>query len=556
MPNKIYAAMALLLCPLELLSQQAVSIRVDASAPQGKFKANWAYFGHDEPNFTYMEYGKQLILKLSAMSPSQVHIRTHNLLTTGDGTPALKWGSTNAYTEDATGHPVYDWTILDKIFDTYREAGVTPFVEIGFMPRALSTHPDPYQHDWPKGSIFTGWAYPPKDYAKWAELVHQWVLHSVQRYGREAVASWDWEVWNEPDIGYWQGKPEEYDELYDYSVDAVKRALPSARVGGPGTTNPSNPKAAGYFKNFLTHCVSGRNYATGKTGAPLDFISFHAKGSVKMADGNVQMEIRRHMANIDHGFEIVAGFPSLRHLPIVISESDPEGCAACSVAAHPENAYRNSSQYASYNAAVLRGALELADRYQVNLQGVLTWAFEFEGQPYFAGYRALTTRDIDLPVLNGFRLFGLMDGERIKAESSAGLGVDSILSSSARGAPDINALATRGGHEVSILVWNYQDDEVSAPSAPVALDIAGLGGDKHQVLLRQYQIDENTSNAYAAWKEMGSPQELSTEQHARLVKAGDLQLASSPRWLKVAGGEVHFNFPIPSQGVTLLQFSW
>lgn len=551
-----YFAITLLLCPLKIFSQQAVSVRVNANVTQGAFKPYWAYFGHDEPNFTYMKYGKELISKLSALSPGPVHIRTHNLLTTGDGTPALKWGSTNAYTEDASGHAVYDWTILDRIFDTYRDAGITPYVEIGFMPRALSTHPDPYQHDWPKGSIFTGWAYPPKDYARWSELVRQWVLHCVARYGRKAVESWDWEVWNEPDIGYWQGKPAEYDELYDFSADAVKRALPNARVGGPGTTNPGNPRAAAFFRSFLEHCVRGRNYATGKTGAPLDFISFHAKGSVKMAGGHVEMGLRTHLANIDNGFKIVASFPSLRHLPIVISESDPEGCAACSVAAHPENAYRNSPQYASYNAAVLRGALELAARYQVNLQGMLTWAFEFEEKPYFAGFRALTTRDIDLPVLNGFRLFGLMGGERIKAESSAGVAVDSIPGVSAPGVSEINALATRAGREASILVWNYQDDETPAPSVPVALEVAGLGGTMHQVRLTQYQIDENTSNAYAAWQQMGSPPELSAEQHAQLVKAGQLQMANPPQWIKVVGGRVHFDFPIPSQGLVLLQLSW
>jgi xylan 1,4-beta-xylosidase len=551
-----YLVIAVLLFPLQLVSQQAVNIHVDARAGQGAFKPDWAYFGHDEPNFTTMKYGRQLIFKLSEMSSGPVHIRTHNLLTTGDGTPALKWGSTNAYTEDATGHAVYDWMILDRIFDTYRDAGVIPMVEIGFMPKALSTHPEPYQHNWPQGSIFTGWAYPPKDYAKWAELMRRWVLHCVERYGRRTVEGWDWEVWNEPDIGYWQGTPEEYDELYDYSADAVKRALPAARVGGPGTTNPSNPKAATFLRNFLGHCVHGKNYATGKTGAPLDFISFHAKGSVKMVEGHVQMEIRRHLANIDNGFGIVASFPSLRNLPIVISESDPEGCAACSVAAHPENAYRNSSQYASYNAAVLRGAIELAGRHQVNLQGVLTWAFEFEDQPYFAGYRALTTRDIDLPVLNGFRLFGLMDGERIKAESSGGLGTDSMLSQSARSSPDINVLATRGEHEVSALVWNYQDDDLSSPSVPVALDVAGLEGAIHQVRLTQYQVDGNESNSNAAWREMGSPPELSPEQHARLARAGELQLAGPPRWLKVSGGKIHFDFPIPSQGVALLQFSW
>ena len=115
----------------------------------------------------------------------QVYFRTHNLLNTGDGTPALKWGSTNVYTEDSRGRPVYDWTIVDRIFETYLARGVKPYAQIGFMPQALSVHPEPYQHEWRPGlpyeEIYTGWAYPPKDYAKWGELVYQWVKHCVEQ---------------------------------------------------------------------------------------------------------------------------------------------------------------------------------------------------------------------------------------------------------------------------------------------------------------------------------------------------------------------------------------
>ena len=553
---KFILSISLLICPLQLLAQRTVTIRVNASAAQSTFKPSWAFFGHDEPNFTYMKYGKHLLSELAAMSPGAVHDRTHNLLTTGDGTPALKWGSTNAYTEDESGHAVYNWTILDRIFDEYHAAGIIPFVEIGFMPKALSIHPDPYQHEFPKGSIFTGWAYPPKDYGKWAELIRQWVLHSIERYGRQDVERWDWEVWNEPDIGYWQGTPEQYNQLYDYTANAVKRALPSARVGGPGTTGPGNPKAAEYLKNFLAHCVSGRNYVTGRTGSPLDFISFHAKGRVRLVDGHVQMGIRNHLESIAKGFEIVASFPELRPLPIVLSESDPEGCAACSVAAHPEDAYRNTSQYASYNAAVLHDALELAKRYNVNLQGVLTWAFEFEDQPYFIGLRAVATRGIDLPVLNVFRMLGLMDGARIQAESSGALNLDSVLSAGAQSAPDINVLATRDGRQVTALVWNYQDEDVSAPPALIDLTIEGVHSPTHKILLEHYQIDQSTSNAYTLWKEMGSPQEPSPEQLVRLKAAGQLQLETSPQWLKVTADNFHVSFKLPSQSVSLLKLSW
>ena len=136
-------------------------------------------------------------------------------LTSGDGTPALKWGSTNAFTRDASGKPVYDWRIVDQIFDTYQLTGTTPFVEIGFMPEALSPHPEPYRHRWPK-DFDTGWAYPPNNYQEWSDLIYSWVRHLTDRYGTDQVAKWEWEVWNEPDIFYWYGTVDDYNKFYDY----------------------------------------------------------------------------------------------------------------------------------------------------------------------------------------------------------------------------------------------------------------------------------------------------------------------------------------------------
>jgi xylan 1,4-beta-xylosidase len=156
------------------------------------------------------------------------------------------------------------------------------------------------------------------------------VLHAVARYGKAEVESWSWELWNEPDISYWRGTPEEYDKLYDYTSDAIKRALPATHVGGPGTTGPASQKAADYLKQFLEHCARGTNAATGKRGAPLDFISYHAKGSPNVVEGHVQMGLRKELTDVQRGMETINGFPEFRALPIVLSEADPEGCAACS----------------------------------------------------------------------------------------------------------------------------------------------------------------------------------------------------------------------------------
>jgi len=542
------------------LAQNTATIRVNADETVGPYKPVYAYFGYDEPNYTYTKNGRKLVSELAALSGAPVYIRTHFMLATGDGAPGLKWGSTNAYAEDASGRPVYNWMIADRIFDTYLQAGAKPFVEIGFMPQALSSKPDPYRPAWIPGAAnpdyYIGWSFPPKDYNKWGELVYQWVKHSVEKYGRAEVESWYWEVWNEPDIAYWHGTSEEYDKLYDYAAAAVKRALPSARVGGPASTGPSGANAAAFLRQFLEHCDRGVNSASGATGAPLDFITYHAKGRPTLVDGHVRMGIAKHADDVDKGFAIVRAFPKFETLPIVLSESDPEGCAACSARVYPQNAYRNGALYASYTAAMMKNIFELADRRRTNIEGMLTWAFEFEDQPYFDGFRTLATNGIDKPVLNLFRMAALMRGDRVKTESSGRTPLDTILAEGVRGNPDVDALAVRSDRGISVLAWNYHDDDVPAAEANVRLEIAGVPATATRVLVRHYRIDQSHSNAWTVWKAMGSPQHPAPEQYSRLEAAGQLQMAESPWWVDLRGGAARLEFSLPRQGVSLIELSW
>src|SRR5215831_2695075 len=546
-------------------AEEPVVIRVNAAQAVGSFKPIYAYFGYDEPNYTYTKNGTKLVGELAALSSSPVYIRTHFLLVTGDGTAGLKWGSTNAYTEDASGKPVYDWTIIDHIFDTYIGAGAKPFVEIGFMPQALSSKPEPYRPTWipdtANRDYSIGWSYPPRDYNKWGELIYQWVRHSVEKYGKEQVASWYWEVWNEPDIFYWHGTLEEYEKLYDYAAAAVKRALPAAQIGGPATTGPSSPRAAAFLRQFLEHCDHGINAANGGTGTPLDFITFHAKGRPSLVEGHVRMGISKHAQDVDEGYKIVRSFPKFGNLPIVLSESDPEGCAACSARVYPPNAYRNGTMYPAYTAVMLKNIFELADREKTNVAGMLSWAFEFEDQPYFDGFRTLATNGIDKPVLNLFRMLGLMGmtrGQRLKTDSSGRVPLETILSDGVRGAADVDAFAVRGDREVSVLSWNYHDDDMPPllDPAKVTVEITGLPTAATRVLLRRYSIDDTHSNSWTAWKKMGSPQQPSAEQYAVLEAAGGLEQCDSPRWLPVEEGAVKLYLTLPRQSVSLVQVSW
>lgn len=530
-----------------------VVLKVDLSVETGKMNPAWAWFGYDEPNYSYMKDGKKLLSEIAALSPVPVYIRTHNLLTTGDGSASLKWGSTNVYTEDRNGNPVYDWTIIDKIFDTFIERGMKPLVELGFMPEALSVKPVPYRHSWPE-TFSTGWAYPPKDYDKWAELVYQLTMHCISRYGLNEVESWFWEVWNEPNINYWNGTMEEYFKLYDFTSWAVKKACPDAKFGGPHTTSPRDKDAAGWLESFIKHCINGKNFKTGQKGSPLDYISFHAKGSPIIVDGHVQMNINLQLQDISRGFEIISSFPEIRNLPVIIGESDPEGCAACSMTRNPSNSYRNGTLYSSYEAAVFARKYALVDYFKINFIGAVTWAFEFEDQPWFDGFRDLATNGVDKPVLNIFRMFGTMTGTRV-AVSGGAYDTFGIRDSGVKvHTPDINALASKDKNGISIMIWNYHDDDLPAKPSRVRIDVSGLTPSK--VLVHEYRIDKECSNSYEVWKKMGSPQNPTPEQYKDLENAGALKLFTSPFWTDAKDGSITLPLNLPRQGVSLFKLTW
>ena len=536
-----------------------VRIVVDLRKPLGPYKPIYSWFGYDESNYTTMPNGKKLLAELHDLSPVPVYIRAHNLFTSGDGKPELKWSSTNIYSEDAFGKPVYDFTIFDGIFDEYKAAGVRPMVELGFMPKNLAVdlpgRDEPYQVHFPRNVVSGKSNNPPKDYAKWGELIRAATQHLVERYGRDTVKQWYFEVWNEPDIDYWHTSPEEYWKLYDYGVAGVRAALPEARVGGPASTSPGNPKAYGFLKNFLEHVNSGRSAANGKP-VPMDFVSFHAKGHPAIAGGKVTMGISNELTDVDRGFDLLSKYPQFRNLPIILSEADPEGCAACSSKMNPANNYRNGTLYPAYTAAAYKRLFTLQDKYGVNLLSMLSWSFEFEDRDYFEGFRSLATNGIDKPVLNFFRMAALMNGNRVATTSSGEVALDEIVKTGVRNEPDVDALATQGRDEAAVMLWNYHDVDEPGPVVFTSVAISGLPAAARKVLVSHYRIDDTHSNAYTAWKTMGSPQHPTTDQYAELQAKEGLELLSSPEWMDALNGRIMLQVAMPRQSVSLIKLSW
>ena len=532
-----------------------VSIDVDLKHTISAFKPLYAWFGMDEANYATSPNGRKLLVELHDMTAAPVYIRSHNLFTSGDGVPDLKWSSTNVYSEDAAGQPVYDFRILDGIFDSYKQAGVKPLVELGFMPQDLASESGEYHLPWPSdrqqsGAVFS----PPSDYRKWESLVRTVVNHFVERYGREAVLQWYFEVWNEPDLRYWHGTAEEYLRLYDHAAAGVKAALPGARIGGPGTTRASE-KGPMLLEAFLRHATNGKSAATDGP-VPLDFITFHAKGIPEANGGDVRMGIQHEVQDFDRGLAILHKFPKLRQLPVILTEADPDPCAACTPKTNPATAYRNGPQFPAYTAAAYKSLLELTDRYRQRVDGMVTWSFMYDGKPYFEGYRTLATNGVDKPILNFFRMTGMMRGMRVAVRSTGAVIIDQMMSGGVRGSPDVDAMATIDGREAAVMIWNYSDDVSATASAPIKLHVKGLSPQGRRVLLSNYRIDDTHSNALTVWKAMGSPQDPTAEQYGELVARGGLELLTSPTWTEVSGEELQVEMSMPANSVSLLRLTW
>ena len=162
-------------------------------------------------------------------------------------------------------------------------------------------------------------------------------------------------------------------------------------------------------------------------------------------------------------------------------------------------------------------------------------------------------------MLNLFRMLGMMagrGGDRVRVESPGAVPLDELVAAGVRTRPQIDALAVRSAHEIAALVWNYHDDDIAAPPAAVTLTVTGIPAAAGRVLVHHYRIDAEHSNAYTAWLRLGSPQQPSGEQYARLEAAGQLQLLRPPEWVSTHDGKASVTFTLPRQAVSLVRAAW
>jgi xylan 1,4-beta-xylosidase len=196
----------------------------------------------------------------------------------------------------------------------------------------------------------------------------------------------------------------------------------------------------------------------------------------------------------------------------------------------------------------------LADYYKVNLLGAVSWSFEFENQPWFYGYRDLATNGVDKPVLNVFRMFGMMKGKRVEVNSNRMYPLFSTRDSGVRKqTTDIGAIAAKVDRTATIMIWNYHDDDLTGETESVQLEVKGIPS--ANIKLQEYRIDKEHSNSYEVWKKIGSPQQPTKEQIAQLEKAGQLEQTANRNEI-MKNGLLQMNVLLPRQGIVFYKIQW
>jgi xylan 1,4-beta-xylosidase len=465
-------------------------------------------------------------------------IRAHNMFSNGQP----PWGEgLDIYHEDAAGNARYNWDLLNQVFDEMQRFGLKPIVELGFMPDALASIPERRQK-WSKANVS-----PPKDYQKWYDLVYATVSHLVSRYGHEEVASWYFEVWNEPDLGYlfWIEDPEnkpwgdldEYCKLYDFTAAAVKAALPSAKVGGPATAGLG-------IERLLEHTTLEKNFATGEIGSPIDFVSSHAYGMVyplqkrrkNMVEG-IDLKIGRARV---HDHERVQA--AMEDLPFLLTETGPST---------KNNAYYNTRYVAAWWAKMADATFYLGEKFGKAYQPdeIVSWSTE----QLLKGFGGNWGVAVYLKGDDGFQIVKRSTFNIFEALGHLSKNYVKLGSGSEFRAP-LHAFATRDGNRsVEIMVyhfdeWDYENSRADSHDVNLTLDNLPFANFE----LRCYVIDETHSNGFTAWKELGKPDKVTREQAQILDSRDDLELWEAPSRIEATDFRFEKKFRLQSNSVMLL----
>jgi xylan 1,4-beta-xylosidase len=483
-------------------------IAISADSPRTALPHFWEQmFGSGRAILSLRESYREDLRSVKAVTELR-YVRFHNILHDEVG----------LYSRDARGQPHYNFSYIDQIYDGLLENGARPFVEISFMPLALSSNPKSTMSFWYRPNRA-----PPRSYAEWDDLVRQFVAHLVKRYGIEEVSKWYFEVWNEPNIDFWDGKPKQrtYFELYVHTARDIKSVGRELRVGGPATAQ------AAWVGDFIRFTQRAR--------APVDFISSHVYGNdtAKNVLGTRELVPRDRMvcraAQKVHDEISRSAQPQL---PFILSEFN------ASYANEPD--VTDSIYMGPWLASTIRQCAGIVD-----LMSYWTFSDVFEEQgvvksPFYGGYGLLAEHGIAKPAFNAFALLHKLGEQRISVNCDSAL------------------VTKRADGTLVMALWNYAEPETGARTPPAqSASLTAVQPDLKQFTLRidgiaadaaftAWRLDIDHGNVIKTFDDMGRPafptrQQIETLRAAAelpapesgALKAGVLEVAVPPHGLVV-----------------------
>jgi xylan 1,4-beta-xylosidase len=450
--------------PVPMLAETVV---IDAAGPSHPFPHFWEQvFGSGRANLALRESYRRDLRAMRSATGIQ-YVRFHAIFHDENG----------LYDEDAQGRRVYNFSYVDQIYDGLLENGVRPFVELSFMPRKLSAAPLVLHPFWYKPLVS-----PPKDYAKWGELIRTFAQHLVDRYGIDEVAGWYFEVWNEPNLDFWAGEPKEstYYHLYAAAAGALRSVSPRLRVGGPATAQ------AAWVDRLISYCA--------KNKVPIDFVSTHVYGNDRSQDvfGTDEKISRRDMVAraVRKVFDQVK-HSALPDLPIHWSEYNASYMNEPAVTDTP------------FMGPWLANNIRQCDGL-VTTMSYWTFSDVFEEQgvvktPFYGGFGLFAAGGIPKAAFHAFRLLHQLGTERLTAAS------ESVLAT------------RRADGALEVAAWNYAAPEEAGSPIELSLSFKGLSAGKHTARIER--IDAEHGSPLKAWEDMGRPASPSRAQIAALQSA-------------------------------------
>lgn len=426
------------------------------------------------------------------------------------------------YTEDKQGNAQFNFQYVDSLYDALLRLHIRPVVELTFMPSKLASGTSTIF--WWKGNTS-----PPKDPAKWAALIRALVAHLRERYGETEIDQWYYEVWNEPDIhGFWPYSLEEYFKLYKVTAEGIKAECPKCRVGGPASASPYGAEEA--FEKWVV-----------ANNVPADFISSHSYGVTRGfldADGTAGTLLDANPEAVSgrmrHSREILNASP-LRNLELHFTEWS---------SAYTPTDYMHD-QY--HEASFIVDKVKRASPY-VNSMSYWTFTDIFEEggprfTPFHGGFGMINLEGIRKPSFYAFKFLSELGQEDVKSDDQQ------------------SWITHSGDGSIQALIWDYTPivptkgltdqvfykQELPAQNRDdVTLDLKGLPDGFYK--LKVFQTGYKQNDAFTAYVEMGSPNQLTQAQVASLKKLSDGQPTDEEE-VQVAHGVFTHTLPLRTNDV-------